>query len=188
MDNLTKAEKELIDELVKPEAVALYEFVESEFRFQGKLEELDNKHRNATLEVILKLLKSGLTGKTIKGLIKDANSGEWDAMDYGGELENIDKDDTQIQCMRVFNIDHANFHWTAQLVDDAALHAAKKRLAFSKSSHGRLGVSAEGPDEIGLIPTILRASLRKSKRKRKSKKRKRKKKIKSKKRKKTRRR
>jgi hypothetical protein len=167
--DLTDEKKKLINELVMPETDALREFVESEFKNQGKLEELV-KHREETLDRIYNLLNpvgkvTGLTTEQVKGLINHTNNGEWQAMDYEGSLENIDKDATQIKCLAVFDIDHANFHWTMQLVDDAGLHMAKKRLAFSKSLHPRLGASAERPEEGELVSKIA-ASKKKSKVKR----------------------
>ena len=165
--DLTDEKKKLINELVMPETDALREFVESEFKNQGKLEELDIEHRKETLDRIYNLLNpvdkvTGLTTEQVKGLINHTNNGEWYAMDY----DNIDKDATQIKCLAVFDIDHANFHWTMQLVDDVGLHMAKQRLAFSKSLHPRLGASAERPEEGELVSKIA-ASKKKSKVKRK---------------------
>ena len=59
-DKLTKSQKHLIQAIIKPEADALQEFIESELDESGKLEDLERKHHKKTMSNISKLLNSEL--------------------------------------------------------------------------------------------------------------------------------
>ena len=175
-NQLTESQKNLLDQVVKPEEDGLREFIERKCDSSSGLEELDSKYRDQTLDNIIKLLnpeqgqQQGLTKEQIKGLIQYLNLEIWFTMEDTILPDDMDQINVETQCLAVFDIDHSNFHWTMQLVDEAELHAAKKRLAFSKALHERLGVSSGAQVAPDIFPIILGASLRKSKRKRKSKK------------------
>jgi hypothetical protein len=68
-DKLTKSQKDLIQAIVKPEADALQEFIESDLEKTNKLEKLEEKYFNKTMSNINKLLNSGITKKQINLLI-----------------------------------------------------------------------------------------------------------------------
>ena len=68
-DKLTKSQKDLIQAIIKPEADALQEFIESDLEKTDKLEKLEKKYLNKTMSNITKLLNSGITKKQINLLI-----------------------------------------------------------------------------------------------------------------------
>jgi hypothetical protein len=89
-DKLTKSQKNLIQAIVKPEADALQEFIESDLEKSDKLLNLEKKYLNKTMSNITKLLNSGITKKQINSLILLLNDKKIEEID-DGDLPDIDE-------------------------------------------------------------------------------------------------
>ena len=89
-DKLTKPQKDLIQAIVKPEAEAFQEFIESDLEKSDKLEQLETKYLNKTMSNITKLLNSGITRKQINSLILLLNDKKIEEID-DGDLPDIDE-------------------------------------------------------------------------------------------------
>lgn len=130
---LSEKQKDLIQEIVKPEADALEELLGSELEDTGKLENL-KKHKQKTILKIDELLSSGVSYKQIKHLIWLLCSSKWDSRMPGADA--VDDNEVMQTSIDIIGFDCGSFEWTLKCLD--ILHGAsiiqKRFRAYKEGS------------------------------------------------------
>ena len=144
-NRLNDEQKDLIQSIVKPEADALQELIESELEESGELEDLERKHLKKTIMKINKLLSSGITKTQIKSLIQLLNIEKLSEIDDAGSY--VDEDEASQTSLDKVGFDCNHFHWTRRCVDMdieeymatliQSLHRGNKSR-FKSKSKGRI--------------------------------------------------
>jgi len=149
-NQLTNNQKQLLQELVKPEADALQEFYESELAEMGKLEDLDHKHSKKTFVTVSKLLSSGLSKAQIKSLITILNIEKVDEIvdEIEGndlfDIDDIDEDEVSQTSLDRVGFDCNRFHWTLRCVDELDEYMVTLIQSKTRGNQSRLKSKAEG--------------------------------------------
>ena len=145
-NQLTNNQKQLLQELVKPEADALQEFYESELEEMGKLEDLDHKHSKKTFVTISKLLSSGLSKAQIKSLITILNIEKVDEIEGNDlfDIDDIDEDEASQTSIDRVGFDCNHFHWTLRCVDELDEYMVTLIQSKTRGNQSRLKSKAEG--------------------------------------------
>ena len=145
-NQLTNNQKQLLQELVKPEADALQEFYESELEEMGKLEDLDHKHSKKTFVTISKLLSSGLSKAQIKSLITILNIEKVDEIEGNDlfDIDDIDEDEASQTSLDRVGFDCNHFHWTLRCVDELDEYMVTLIQSKTRGNQSRLKSKAEG--------------------------------------------
>jgi hypothetical protein len=145
-NQLTNNQKQLLQELVKPEADALQEFYESELAEMGKLEDLDHKHSKKTFVTVSKLLSSGLSKAQIKSLITILNIEKVDEIEGNDlfDIDDIDEDEASQTSIDRVGFDCNHFHWTLRCVDELDEYMVTLIQSKTRGNQSRLKSKAEG--------------------------------------------
>ena len=145
-NQLTNNQKQLLQELVKPEADALQEFYESELEEMGKLEDLDHKHSKKTFVTVSKLLSSGLSKAQIKSLITILNIEKVDEIEGNDlfDIDDIDEDEASQTSIDRVGFDCNHFHWTLRCVDELDEYMVTLIQSKTRGNQSRLKSKAEG--------------------------------------------
>ena len=183
MQDLSKEQQKLVEDLVQPEKDAFIEWYTDEFNQDWKLHDLRNKPKIAeeTIQNIKKLKSSGLTFDQIRQLIQEQEKKMWNEID--GEYWWIEKED-MYEAYKELNEPDANYHelgWTLRLVDSQEGIEKDKSDKLRRFEFGYKQAVARGDpiDELDdnikeKIAKYLRGSLKKKKRKKSTKKKKKK--------------
>ena len=179
MKDLSKEQKDLLEEIVKPEKKAFFEFYTEEFNHDWDLHNLRNdpKIADETIQNIKKLKSSGLTFEQIRKLIQEQVTKMWDEINEQHWW--IEKEDMYEE-YKELNEPDANYHelgWTMRLVDSQEGIEKDKSEKLRRFEFGYKKAVARGEpiDELDdnikeKIAKFLRGSLKKKKRKKSKKK------------------
>ena len=152
---------------LKPEMDAVAIFLESEFEDIDDLEELDNKYREDTIYNFQKLLRKEKKRKILENIRKT----KLKFLEKYEENIFCDVSEAEVLLDDIFHLDHVNFEWSLQLLDEAVLLEKKLKKARQNLSLVRGIFDSVEKGRIDAIDTeVMKKMGKKTKKKKKKKK------------------